>query len=101
MRYLIFHRSVMWPERIMNKLILVVCFFVSVNSFAKENANEKLVLPKINKTPKSLYLLKKASVDSDVGEPLIYPNEQQMRMLYYDVYYKRDRLPLEDAEKFN
>lgn len=55
-------------------------------------------LPKLNKVPKSVYLVKKARVDSDVGEPIVYSDQQQMRMLYYDTFYKRDRLPAEDTE---
>ena len=76
-------------------MIWVISFLIS-NVIAAEPG--QLELPKLNKAPRSVYLVKKARVDSDVGEPIVYSDQQQMRMLYYDTFYKRDRLPLEDAE---
>ncbi len=74
--------------------MISLLFFLSVG-LAGDRAPD-IVLPKLTKVPKSVYLVKKARVDSDVGEPIVYSDEQQMRMLYYDTFYKRDRLPLED-----
>ncbi len=36
------------------------------------------------KTPKSLFLIKKAKITSDVGEPLFYPAETQLRTITND-----------------
>lgn len=79
----------------MKKVVISLLIFASQIVFAEAT------LPPLNKVPKSIYLLKKARVDADVGEPLIFPNEQQMRTLYYDTYFRRDRLPLEDIQKTN
>ncbi len=75
------------------KIIIAIFFMTSISHAEK--------LPPLNKVPKSIYLLKKARIDADVGEPIIFPNEQQMRMLYHDKYYRSDRLPLEDIKKYN
>lgn len=49
---------------------------------AKARAQEDLVL---NKTPKAIFLIKRTKVDSDIGEPILYPFERQLRNLYYSV----------------
>lgn len=81
-------------------VIKYMTLFISL-TFLGSLAFAEAPLPPLDKVPKSLYILKKARVDADVGEPLIFPNEQQMRTLYYDAYFRRDRLPLEDVQKNN
>ena len=39
----------------------------------------------LNKSPKAIFLIKRAKVDADIGEPIIYPFQRQMKTLYYDV----------------
>lgn len=35
--------------------------------------------------PKAIFLLKRARVDSAIGEPVLYPFERQTRTLYYEL----------------
>ncbi|MCC6278090.1 MAG: hypothetical protein IT289_09265 [Oligoflexia bacterium] len=39
---------------------------------------------KLEKTPKSLFLIKKAKINAEVGEPQFYPAEAQLRTVIYD-----------------
>ncbi|MBK9294558.1 MAG: hypothetical protein IPM57_08955 [Oligoflexia bacterium] len=39
---------------------------------------------KIEKVPKSVFLVKKAKITSDVGEPQFYPAEAQLRTITHD-----------------
>lgn len=38
-----------------------------------------------NRGPKAIFLLKRARIDSAIGEPVIYPFERQTRNLYFDL----------------
>ncbi len=39
----------------------------------------------IDKTPKAIFLIKRAKVDADIGEPVLYPFDRQLSNLYYDL----------------
>lgn len=43
-------------------------------------ANDK----KMDKVPKSVFLIKKAKITSEVGEPQYYPAEAQLRTISHD-----------------
>jgi hypothetical protein len=70
----------------MNIVILMsFIIFVSINSFAaptstglgvKVPGGKKMELQKV---PKSLFLVEKAKLDVNVGEPQFYPIESQLR----------------------
>ena len=74
-------------------LVLVLNF--SVTSFAQDNQN----LPVLNKTPKSLFLIKKAKIDNDVGEPVLYPGEKQSKLLTDEKIFNKYRLQILDSQK--
>ena len=40
---------------------------------------------RIEKTPKAIFLIKRAKVDADIGEPVLYPFDRQLSNLYYDL----------------
>jgi hypothetical protein len=39
---------------------------------------------KLEKVPKSIFLIKKAKINAEVGEPQFYPAEAQLRTIIYD-----------------
>lgn len=39
----------------------------------------------LDKTPKAIFLIKRAKIDADIGEPVLYPFDRQMKNLYYDL----------------
>ncbi len=52
---------------------------------SEENSKEKAPETRINKTPKAIFLIKRAKMDADIGEPVLYPFERQLGNLYYDL----------------
>lgn len=56
-------------------------------------------LPVLSKTPKSLFLIKKAKIDNDVGEPVIYPGEKQSKLLIHEKIFNKYRLQILDSQK--
>lgn len=42
----------------------------------------------LNKVPKSLFLVKRAKIDANVGEPSIYPFEKQLRTVSDENVFK-------------
>jgi hypothetical protein len=78
------------------KRIFVIVILISPFSFA-QSSNEKKKVPDSNvapsvvsselagRGPKAIFLLKKARIDSAIGEPVIYPFERQTRNLFYDL----------------
>jgi hypothetical protein len=63
------------------KSILIFCLLISIQAQAVEVKKQKL---KLEKTPKSLFLIKKTKINSDVGEPQFYPMEAQLRTIIND-----------------
>jgi hypothetical protein len=56
-------------------------------------------LPVLSKTPKSLFLIKKAKIDNDVGEPVLYPSEKQSKLLTAEKIFNKYRLQILDSQK--
>lgn len=67
-------------------------------SFAQES-NLIQALPVLSKTPKSLFLIKKAKIDNDVGEPVLYPGEKQSKLLTDEKIFNKYRLQILDSQK--
>lgn len=79
-------------------LILMV-FIFSQTSFAQQNSEPTQSLPVLTKIPKSLFLIKKAKIDNDVGEPVLYPGEKQSRLLTAEKIFNKYRLQILDSQK--
>jgi len=76
----------------MTQLFAVIVFLISVSTAApaappasgfgvKAPGGKKL---RLQKTAKSLFLIKKAKVDANVGEPQFYPIDAQLRTVIND-----------------
>ena len=66
----------------MNKVFLLALgTLISVSAFAGPAKPKK---EKLEKIPKSLFLVKKSQIGVDVGEPQLYPGEAQLRMIIND-----------------
>lgn len=77
-------------------LISVVTF----SAIAQEApVEQKQALPVLSKTPKSLFLIKKAKIDNDVGEPVLYPSEKQSKLLTDEKIFNKYRLQILDGKK--
>jgi len=63
------------------KYILVLSLLITLPVSGAEKAKRKLIL---EKTPKSLFLIKKAKINADVAEPQFYPMEAQLRTVIND-----------------
>lgn len=82
----------------------LICFAIVVFSssclFAQEaEIEQKQALPVLSKTPKSLFLIKKAKIDNDVGEPVLYPSEKQSKLLTDEKIFNKYRLQILDGQK--
>lgn len=73
---------------------LVLISIISATALAQET-----VLPPLSKTPKSLFLIKKAKIDNDVGEPVLYPGEKQSKLLTDEKIFNKYRLQILDTQK--
>ncbi|MES2768603.1 MAG: hypothetical protein V4596_05590 [Bdellovibrionota bacterium] len=62
-------------------------------------AEQQPGLPVLSKTPKSLFLIKKAKIDNDVGEPVLYPSEKQSKLLTDEKIFNKYRLQILDGQK--
>lgn len=68
--------------------------------FSQEKVGEmSQSLPVLSKTPKSLFLIKKAKIDNDVGEPILYPSEKQSKLLTDEKIFNKYRLQILDSQK--
>jgi hypothetical protein len=76
------------------KILIIVFIQVGVLFSASAQA-----LPVLSKTPKSLFLIKKAKIDNDVGEPVLYPGEKQSKLLTDEKIYNKYRLQILDSQK--
>lgn len=96
-----------------NKIIYFIAFFIALSFVANAQTTSKRTLPTkkvsapiksetkksitnskeikpvqktvLNKNPRAIFLIKRAKVDSDIGEPVLYPYERQLSNLYFDV----------------
>lgn len=57
---------------------------VAAKPLAKAEPKESAAV--LNKSPKAIFLIKRAKVDADIGEPVLYPFERQMKNVYYDLH---------------
>lgn len=57
----------------------------AVTSQAKPTMASEKDDGRIDKTPKAIFLIKRAKVDADIGEPVLYPFDRQLSNLYYDL----------------
>lgn len=71
----------------------------SLTVSAQESTEPKQTLPALSKTPKSLFLVKKAKIDNDVGEPVLYPSEKQSKLLTDEKIFNKYRLQILDGQK--
>jgi len=86
----------------MKKLTSLSILFFTLNLLAQTKAptsvpataKEEVVLPTLTKSPKSLFLIKKAKIDNDVGEPVIYPSDKQSRLLSDEKIFNKYRLQI-------
>ncbi len=78
------------------KILIGLVLFLSAPVLAQEGA---VKLPPLTKTPKSLFLVKKAKIDNDVGEPVIYPSEKQSKQLTDEKIFNKYRLQILDTSK--
>jgi hypothetical protein len=74
------------------RLLLALMTMISTVGFAQS-------LPVLSKTPKSLFLIKKAKIDNDVGEPVLYPSEKQSKLLTDEKIFNKYRLQILDSQK--
>lgn len=65
-------------------IILLIMSFQNVQGSMKKTEKRKPASTQIEKVPKSLFLIKKAKINSAVGEPQFYPSEAQLRTVIYD-----------------
>lgn len=77
-------------------LVLISNLFAASSLFAQE---QNQALPVLTKTPKSLFLVKKAKIDNDVGEPVLYPGEKQSKLLTDEKIFNKYRLQILDSQK--
>jgi hypothetical protein len=84
----------------MKFVMALMTILISFNSFA-EVKDQKQSLPVLSKTPKSLFLIKKAKIDNDVGEPVLYPSEKQSKLLTDEKIFNKYRLQILDSQKSN
>ena len=81
---------------------LIVLTILSISLSCLAQVGEKLQsLPVLTKTPKSLFLIKKAKIDNDVGEPVLYPSEKQSKLLTDEKIFNKYRLQILDSQKSN
>lgn len=81
----------------MRYMVLGLIILSSLSVFAQEVASPSL--PVLSKTPKSLFLVKKAKIDNDVGEPVLYPSEKQSKLLTDEKIFNKYRLQILDGQK--
>lgn len=80
------------------KYILLLALLTSGGSVLAQNSGQKQAdLPALTKTPRSLFLIKKAKIDNDVGEPVLYPSEKQAELLTNEKIYNKYRLQILDT----
>lgn len=83
----------------MRYLIVSLILLSVVGVFAQESNEVQKSLPTLSKTPKSLFLVKKAKIDNDVGEPVLYPSEKQSKLLTDEKIFNKYRLQILDGRK--
>lgn len=84
----------------MRFLIVIAILSISLPSMAQVSERPQS-LPVLTKTPKSLFLIKKAKIDNDVGEPVLYPSEKQSKLLTDEKIFNKYRLQILDSQKSN
>lgn len=83
----------------MRYLVICLTLISSLSVSAQESVQPKQALPALSKTPKSLFLVKKAKIDNDVGEPVLYPSEKQSKLLTDEKIFNKYRLQILDGQK--
>jgi hypothetical protein len=71
------------------KIIFLVYFILGSLAFAQ---SELKGAKPVTKVPKSLFLVKKAKIDNDVGEPVLYPRAKQEQTLRNESIYRKYNL---------
>lgn len=84
----------------MRLAIILIAFAISSTAFAEDKVSQP-TLPVLSKTPKSLFLIKKAKIDNDVGEPVLYPSEKQSKLLTDEKIFNKYRLQILDSQESN
>lgn len=72
------------------KALFVVLFTVSFYVYASE-AQLSNIKP-VGKVPKSLFLIKKAKIDNDVGDPVLYPKGKQEQNIRNEKIFRKYNL---------
>ena len=81
-------------------LVLILILSLNASVYAQEKAGDaNQPLPALSKTPKSLFLVKKAKIDNDVGEPILYPGQKQSKLLTDEKIFNKYRLQILDVQK--
>ena len=83
----------------MRNLVILLTLISSLSVSAQESTEPKQALPALSKTPKSLFLVKKAKIDNDVGEPVLYPSQKQSKLLTDEKIFNKYRLQILDGQK--
>jgi hypothetical protein len=65
---------------------MILIYFIFCTLFAIEDGKAL----SYNKSPKSLFLIKKAKVESDVGEPILLLFDRQKRTILNDERFQLD-----------
>lgn len=58
----------------MTNRLFIIIFFVGMKLWAQQR--ELPGIKPIDKSPKALFLVKKAKIDNDVAEPVLYPKDK-------------------------
>lgn len=74
----------------MAKTLMAIILLFSIQVVAQTKAKKTQPQPKkdakvLDKSPKAIFLIKRAKIDADIGEPVLYPFDRQMKNLYYDL----------------
>lgn len=71
-------------------MFLLITLF-SFSLFAQEQELQ-LNIQKLSRVPKSLFLIKQAKLDKDVGEPILSPAEMQSKLIQNEKIFNKYRL---------
>lgn len=69
---------------------LVIIMIVVCSSISYGNKSKKQDIELYRKVPKSLFLIKKAKINSEVGEPILDLRERQLGLVNYDERFDKN-----------
>ncbi len=80
------------------RIFLLVLFICSQAIMAQSELSN---IKPVGKVPKSLFLIKKAKIDNDVGDPVLYPKSKQEQNIRNEKIFRKYNLSdsLDNYEK--